>query len=336
MGFKTYVHPVLWTFFFSFITFGQEIKLNKNGVAFLFPTEGLELNYLDTVNVSYISPFESPLLYTFCLRPNQATILTKIVERVHPFNSSALVLLNWTDVDDCYFNLRPNTSTGFGANSPHIKVVQGGASRGGATFSLTPIVLPSSTTSPASSSDSGVVSKSSLAPSSLGVSSTSNAGTATQGSSRSTSNTGASQTSTPSANLATASTDPSSVETAKSVSKSAEKSGLSTGVKATIGVVISMIAIAIISVIILLVRRRQRGGSGQKLPIEDENVDPIANQVQPSTAGHYEKPKSPPQELFSDVRYELDNRSDVLELDSTPMAAVGGYYELDSKPHRIH
>lgn len=39
---------------------------NENGVEFLFPTDGLTLNYMDTINVTYTSPFPKPLLYTFC------------------------------------------------------------------------------------------------------------------------------------------------------------------------------------------------------------------------------------------------------------------------------
>ena len=41
---------------------------NKNGVEFLFPADNssLTLNYLDTIVVTYNSPFENPLLYTFC------------------------------------------------------------------------------------------------------------------------------------------------------------------------------------------------------------------------------------------------------------------------------
>ena len=43
---------------------------DDHGVTFLFPNittqSDLTLYYMDTVNVSYISPFPSPNLYTFC------------------------------------------------------------------------------------------------------------------------------------------------------------------------------------------------------------------------------------------------------------------------------
>jgi len=42
------------------------IAAAQNGVTFLYPTAGLTINYLDTVNVTYESNFTSPLLYSFC------------------------------------------------------------------------------------------------------------------------------------------------------------------------------------------------------------------------------------------------------------------------------
>jgi hypothetical protein len=42
-------------------------QADNHGVTFLYPTQGLTLNYLDTVNVTYLSPFPTPKLYTFCV-----------------------------------------------------------------------------------------------------------------------------------------------------------------------------------------------------------------------------------------------------------------------------
>jgi hypothetical protein len=40
--------------------------VDTHGVTFLYPTGNKTFYYLDTVNVSYVSPFATPLMYTFC------------------------------------------------------------------------------------------------------------------------------------------------------------------------------------------------------------------------------------------------------------------------------
>lgn len=42
------------------------MAVDNHGVNFTYPTEGLTLYRLDTVNVSWTSNFSTPLLYTFC------------------------------------------------------------------------------------------------------------------------------------------------------------------------------------------------------------------------------------------------------------------------------
>jgi hypothetical protein len=42
---------------------------------------------------------------------------------VTPYNASELVFLNFTSDVECWFNLRPNTSAGFGANSDHFTLL---------------------------------------------------------------------------------------------------------------------------------------------------------------------------------------------------------------------
>ena len=46
----------------------------QNGVTFLYPTDGLVFNYLDTVNVTYQSEFAAPGLWTFCRDVNVETL----------------------------------------------------------------------------------------------------------------------------------------------------------------------------------------------------------------------------------------------------------------------
>ncbi|KAI1267390.1 hypothetical protein F5Y18DRAFT_425233 [Xylariaceae sp. FL1019] len=90
-----------------------------HGVVFEFPTEGMTLHFKDIANVTYTSPFSSPRLYTFCGKAVQ-----KRVDFVNPFNSSALIDLDWTGSETpCWFDLRPDTTAGHGANSPHFAYI---------------------------------------------------------------------------------------------------------------------------------------------------------------------------------------------------------------------
>jgi hypothetical protein len=50
--------------YLSLLGFIQAV--NNHGVTFLFPTAGQVLNYQDTINVTWTSPFPKPILYTFC------------------------------------------------------------------------------------------------------------------------------------------------------------------------------------------------------------------------------------------------------------------------------
>jgi hypothetical protein len=43
-------------------------------VNFLYPTSGLTFNYLDTVNVTYISTIANPTLYCSCGAPEKAVM----------------------------------------------------------------------------------------------------------------------------------------------------------------------------------------------------------------------------------------------------------------------
>ncbi|PVH79860.1 hypothetical protein DL98DRAFT_532699 [Cadophora sp. DSE1049] len=97
---------------------------NNPNVTFIYPAgPGLVFNYMDTVNVTYKSPFQRPLLYTFCLKPNSKTIFTKLIQHVAPKNGSSLVLLGWSDVKSCYFDLRPTNKAGNGSNSNYFSVI---------------------------------------------------------------------------------------------------------------------------------------------------------------------------------------------------------------------
>jgi len=46
-----------------------------HGITFLYPVDGLDVHYLDSVNVSWTSNFSEPRMYTFCINAvSQATI----------------------------------------------------------------------------------------------------------------------------------------------------------------------------------------------------------------------------------------------------------------------
>jgi len=99
----------------------------ENGVTFLYPTEGLTLNYLDTINVTYLSGFEAPVLYLFCSNITSVTrVIQQTVAGVDTFNGSAMVVLAYLGGSPCWFDLRPNftAAAGLGANSPSFTLVQ--------------------------------------------------------------------------------------------------------------------------------------------------------------------------------------------------------------------
>ena len=52
---------------------------DNESVKFIFPPAGLTFNYMDTVNVSYISRYPKPVLYTFCTKANSKKPLKSIV-----------------------------------------------------------------------------------------------------------------------------------------------------------------------------------------------------------------------------------------------------------------
>jgi hypothetical protein len=116
---------------------GEHSSRNTNGVTWLFPTTGLILNYQDTVNVTWTSPFPKPLFYTFYFNvTNNCAIdgirlsslslftlacwLTKIEasQKVTPYNGSLLIQLVWKGVPSCNFDLRPNPTAENGTNTP--------------------------------------------------------------------------------------------------------------------------------------------------------------------------------------------------------------------------
>ncbi|KAK4195021.1 hypothetical protein QBC40DRAFT_25195 [Triangularia verruculosa] len=127
----------------------------ENGVWFIYPTEGHTYQHMDTVNVTYESPFPSPTLFGWCDGGRR----NFYDQRVPAYNASVAVVLNFTSGTPCWFNLRPGRAAGFGANSPSFNLLgverpSGGIVHGPDTSGSDPTPSSPSTTSSAITSSS--------------------------------------------------------------------------------------------------------------------------------------------------------------------------------------
>lgn len=61
----------------------------EHGVTFLYPVDGLTLNYLDTINVTWTSNFSSPQLFTFCTNKTDSSLM------FGTFPSLLLLIIAW-------------------------------------------------------------------------------------------------------------------------------------------------------------------------------------------------------------------------------------------------
>ncbi|RYP82459.1 hypothetical protein DL770_005572 [Monosporascus sp. CRB-9-2] len=91
---------------------------------------------------------------------DSGSVIQKTLDQVEPFNGSHAIQLDWTDDGSpCWFNLRPNTSAGYGSNSVqwNYELSQRSLTTLGpellsTTASESPSATPSSTTSPVTTS----------------------------------------------------------------------------------------------------------------------------------------------------------------------------------------
>lgn len=155
----------------------METTGGEHGVTWLYPPAGRILNYLDTINITYTSPFASPLLYTWCRNasmPQDDPISGKSIympslpispatnqsperrDRVDT-NGTFSILLDYKMVSSCYWQLRPNTTRGYGAQSQAVILLPSQRSPAPTIWGLeskpsdpssTPLVAPPSTPSP--------------------------------------------------------------------------------------------------------------------------------------------------------------------------------------------
>ncbi|KAM7215281.1 hypothetical protein V8F06_009332 [Rhypophila decipiens] len=114
-----------------------------HGLVFIYPTADQIYNLMDPVNVTYTSPFPTPNLYTFCDGGDRQVSL----QRAPSYNSTVPVVLNFTSATPCWFNLRPGTEPGFGANSKSFTIIGQERRSGSRVFGpdVTPSITPSGT-----------------------------------------------------------------------------------------------------------------------------------------------------------------------------------------------
>ncbi|KAK3301452.1 uncharacterized protein B0H64DRAFT_38748 [Chaetomium fimeti] len=134
----------------SSMVVGQNDDPN-HGVVFIYPISGQVYNKMDTVNVTYTSPFPTPNLYLWC-DSGSRNLLTQAAPG---YNATVPVTLSFTSATPCWFNLRPGTVAGFGANSRHFDLIDEERGSGSRVFGpATPTTQLSTTSTPEGSSSS--------------------------------------------------------------------------------------------------------------------------------------------------------------------------------------
>ncbi|KAK3312700.1 hypothetical protein B0H66DRAFT_595235 [Apodospora peruviana] len=231
----------------------------NHGVVFIYPTKDQIYNLMDTVNVTYTSPFPTPNLYAFCDGGGRQVTM----QRAPGYNATVPYVLNFTSATPCWFNLRPGTLPGFGANSESFTII--GQERGSGSRVFGPDSTPSASPPPFTTG------------SSTSSSSSTGTGTADQASQTAPGQSPASQTGDP-------------------------KSGLSTGAAAGIGVSAAIVVMGLVVGAFMWSRKRKRMderiGSGTSpgtsytspATMADVPVPPYGGQQQQQYDGMYYKP----------------------------------------------
>ncbi|KAM0818235.1 hypothetical protein AB5N19_04044 [Seiridium cardinale] len=275
------------------------------GVYWLFPekNEVLTYHHNDVVNVTWTSPFPTPILITFCKGTNIDQVKSTDVSG---YNASALITLDFTyDDANCWFDLKPDLDGGKGSNSEAFscKIIrrrltchkngvdtdtQGLSADISETGDEATIgLLSSSTAVPVSTSSvksTSTTSTSSDLSSTLSGDTTTATTTAaagadgTRGSATRTNlaaTTTSSMTGTPAATTAVGAANDSS-------------GGLSVGAQAGIGVGVGIAAIGIGAIAVLMFLRRRRRGfvMDEKFHSSGPSMTPSSNNVVPPS--HYQ------------------------------------------------
>lgn len=120
---------------------------NACGVKILFPQSPLTFYYLDTVNVSYVSKFSNQTLLCWCGKPDGNSPTTKCEVPANPFSNFVLVLLDFSSSDQCWFELRPNTTI-CSESSPQFTLLPVQRPQGGSKTTIGLLSATASTAAP--------------------------------------------------------------------------------------------------------------------------------------------------------------------------------------------
>ncbi|KAI9646014.1 hypothetical protein NHQ30_005452 [Ciborinia camelliae] len=262
---------------------------DDHGVVFLYPTANLTFNYLDTINVTYTSPFPEPQIWVFCSNATDVTssLITESHASVKAFNGSAPINFKWLGGSPCWFDLRPNSSAGHGANSPQFLIDQ--------NKRATPVTLGLEDTYPSASATA----------TSSDESSDSNSNDVT---------TTMSSTPTASSNASSNSSSGSASSTQTAISNTNYSvGGLSGGAKAGIGIGIGVMVLLAVAIGCLIWRGKQKAREN------DYAIYPT---------GVNEKASSPDEKNFNGqqtISYEMDVPDQKFELASArPVGEMSG------------
>ncbi|KAG4030418.1 hypothetical protein MFRU_012g01520 [Monilinia fructicola] len=256
---------------------------DDHGVVFLYPTEDLTFHYLDTINVTYTSPFPTPQLWIFCQNATDVTsgLITESKASVNPYNGTAPVNFKWRGGSPCWFDIKPDNKGGLGANSPHFVVDQNKRAT----------------------------------PTTLGLDSSTTTATSTPTASSETSN----DVTTTATSTPTISSEASSNTSADSPSSSQNNSpeGLSGGAKAGIGIGIGLVALLALAGAFFLWRRKQQAkqnnyagheqGVNEKMPADGTALSPNYTKIYPQETVAYEM-------YAPENQYEMPGTRPVAEL----------------------
>ncbi|KAB8296949.1 hypothetical protein EYC80_002357 [Monilinia laxa] len=264
---------------------------DDHGVVFLYPTENLTFHYLDTIDVTYTSPFPKPQLWIFCQNATDVTsgIITESKASVNPYNGTAPVNFKWLGGSPCWFDIKPDNKGGLGANSAHFVVDQN--KRATPTTLGLDSLTTTATSTPTASSD---------ASNDVTTTVTSSPATSSEASSDSTSS-----------------------------SQNTSPKGLSGGAKAGIGIGSALVALLALAGAFSLWRRKQQAnqnnyagyeqGMNEKVPADGAALSPDYSTIYPQETVAYEM-------YAPENQYEMPGTRPVVELsgDARGKVQVGG------------
>ncbi|KUI69033.1 hypothetical protein VM1G_04678 [Cytospora mali] len=90
----------------------------QDDVNWIYPKGGEMFYFLDTVNVTYRSPYSNPWMFIFCYLDRTVNSVTEIrMQEALPYDGSMLIPLNFTTSTSCWLNLRASDTGNLGSNS---------------------------------------------------------------------------------------------------------------------------------------------------------------------------------------------------------------------------